>query len=82
MAVNPTADAVSFAINGGETPASGDFVAGSWETDPTTSPPTYVARVLVGPAGLARGVGTWIGWCKIGDNPEIVVERVFTLIIY
>ncbi len=83
VAVDPTADVVAMAfMAGGAEPASGDWKAATWETDPTTTPPTYYARCLVGPGGtvtLAKGV--WMVWMKITDAPEIPADPVAPITI-
>jgi hypothetical protein len=70
--VDPTADVVTMAFMAGGTPTTGDLKTASWETDPTTSPPTYSARCLVGPGGaVTLTAGLWSVWVKITDSPEI-----------
>jgi hypothetical protein len=73
--VNPTADTVTMAfMSGSATPTSGDWKTASWDTDPTTSPPTYRARCLVGPAGtVTLTPGLWNVWVKVVDSPEVPV---------
>lgn len=76
---NPTADQVVFAFMGQATqvPASGDWVAGSWETVPASVLFPYAARCLVGPSGTTNpGIGTYYVYCKITDAPEVPVEIV------
>lgn len=68
---DPTADVVSFAFTQAGDPTS--WTTGTWETDTTTSPSTYLARVLVGPGGLVVAAGRWNLWMKITDTPEIPV---------
>ncbi len=48
----------------------------SWDTDPSTTPPTYRARCLVGPDGTTELVaGTWVVWVRVTDSPEIAIRR-------
>ena len=75
-AYNPTGDTVQFAFMPTPTqvPAGGDWVAGSWETDSSDILYPYSARCLVGPGGtIALGIGNYIIYLKITDNPEIPV---------
>lgn len=79
--VNPTADTVQMAfLAGSQAPESGDWKSASWDTDATTTPTTYRAQCLVGPAGtvtLTRG--TYTVWVKITDSPEVPVRPVGSL---
>jgi hypothetical protein len=73
---NPTSDTVQFAFAPTATyvPQSGDWVSGSWDTDTTNVLYPYSAKCLVGPAGtITLGVGTYIIYIKVTDNPEIPV---------
>jgi hypothetical protein len=73
-AVNPTSDAVSFALPlHGQPPVTGDWKTGSWETDSTTTPAIYYARLLVGPAGTVYPAATYDLYVKVTDNPEVPV---------
>lgn len=80
-AVDPTGDAVSMAFTVADVdPAVGDWKSATWETDATTSPSTYYARCLVGPAGtITLAVGVWDVWLKVTDAPEIPARRVGNL---
>ena len=72
--VNPTSDVVAMALPyKGVAPVSGDWKAASWETDSTTTPATYYARLLVGPAGTAYQAGTYDCYVKVTDSPEVPV---------
>jgi hypothetical protein len=72
--VNPTSDVVALALPyRGVVPVSGDWKAATWETDSTTTPATYYARLLVGPGGTAYQAGTFDVFVKVTDNPEIPV---------
>lgn len=75
--VNPTGDTVQMAFTAIDVdPIAGDWKAASWETDATTSPITYFARCLVGPAGtITLVVGTYDCWVRITDSPEIPARK-------
>jgi len=68
----------------GVDPVSGDWNSATWETDTSTTPPTYYARCLVGPVGgevtLVSGV-LYDTYVKIQDSPEIVVRNTGALAI-
>jgi hypothetical protein len=73
---NPTGDVVQFAFMPTPTqvPQSGDWQAGAWDTDSPNILYPYTAKCLVGPAGTINlGIGTYIIYVKIVDNPEIPV---------
>lgn len=76
-AVDPTGDTVQLAfMSTSAAPASGDLKAASWETDSTTTPPTYKARCLVGTGGaVALTAGTYHVWVKVTDSPETPLRR-------
>ena len=70
---NPIGDVVQFAFAPTPTyvPQSGDWVAGTWETDTTNALYPYSAACLIGPSGTINlGIGTFIIYLKIRDNPE------------
>ena len=78
-AINPTADTVNMAVvPTGTLPDTPDWKAATWETDASTDPDTYYAKLLVGPA---PGVVTLTAgriydvYVRVTDNPEIVVRR-------
>ena len=76
VAYNPTGDSVQFAFAASATyvPQSGDWVAGSWDTNTTSVLYPYSAKCLVGPAGTTNpGIGRYYMYLKITDNPEIPV---------
>lgn len=80
-AYNPTSDAVQFAflLGFGSTPTAGQWVNGSWITQPNYNYP-YAAQCLVGSGGAtALTVGVYTVWLKITDNPEIPVLIAGTL---
>jgi hypothetical protein len=77
--VNPTSDVVqmAFALMGGAAP--GTWSSAAWETDSSTSPATYLARIMVGPGGtVALTAGIYDVWVKVTDSPEIPVLRSAT----
>lgn len=73
--LNPTTDVVKMAFSPmGSAPST--WTSATWETDSSTTPATYLARMMVGPGGtiqLARG--TFDIWVQVTDNPEIPVVR-------
>ena len=76
---NPTADTVQFAFMpnpANANPGTGDWHNGVWST---TSVPTYIAQILVGPGGYTPGAGLYNVWIKITDNPEIPIQQIDTL---
>ena len=76
VAYNPTGDTVQFAFAATATyvPQSGDWVAGSWDTNTTSVLFPYSAKCLVGPAGTTNpGIGRYYMYIKISDSPEIPV---------
>lgn len=79
---DPTGDDIAFAFMPQTypqvQPGSGDWKAGSWTT---FAGPSYWAQVLVGPAngGIALAVGTYLGFVKISDSPEVPVLQPFML---
>ena len=76
LAYNPTGDPVVFAFAATATyvPQNTDWVAGSWDTDTTSLLYPYQAKCLVGPAGVINpGIGTFVIYIKITDNPEVPV---------
>lgn len=75
-AYNPTGDAVQFAFAATATyvPQSGDWVSGSWDTNTSNILYPYSAKCLVGPSGtVTLGIGTYVVYLRITDNPEIPV---------
>ena len=76
LAYNPTGDTVQFAFMPQPTqvPQSGDWVSGTWDTDTTSVLYPYSAKCLVGPSGtITLGIGNYVIYLKITDNPEIPV---------
>jgi len=74
--VDPTGDTVTMAFMLGDAaPVDGDMKTASWETDATTTPPTYFARCLVGPSGAVElKPGRYTVWVKITDSPEVLLR--------
>ena len=76
---NPTGDSVQFAFMPTPTqvPQLADWVAGAWATNAASMLYPYSVKCLVGPSGtITLGIGTWVAYVKITDNPEIPVEIV------
>ncbi len=74
---DPTGDTVAMAFpTVGTAPASNDWNSAAWNTDATTTPPTYFARCLVGPAGtVTLTAGVYDVWVRLTDDPEVPVLR-------
>jgi hypothetical protein len=73
---NPTSDTVQFAFMpvATQVPQNTDWVSGSWDTDTTNIIYPYSAKCLVGPSGtITLGIGMYVIYVKITDNPEIPV---------
>jgi hypothetical protein len=76
LSYNPTGDAVQFAFMPTPTqvPQNTDWVTGAWDTNTTNILFPYSAKCLVGPSGTTTlGIGTYIVYLKIQDNPETPV---------
>jgi len=76
---NPTADVVQFAFlpQPTQVPQPTDLVPGAWETWTTDVLYPYRAKCLVGPGGaITLGIGNYVIWVKISDNPEIPFDIV------
>lgn len=76
---NPTGDIVQFAFMPTPTqvPQPADLVSGAWEIWTTDALYPYRAKCLVGPGGtIALGIGIYIIYVKITDNPEIPFDPV------
>lgn len=75
---NPTADPVSMAFmpQATQVPQSGDWQAAIWGTNTSNVLQPYSAYCLVGPGGTIQlGIGTYVVYVKITDNPEVPVLR-------
>ena len=76
VSYNPTGDTVQFAFmpTATQVPQVSDWVTGGWDTDTTSILYPYSAKVLVGPGGtITLGIGTYVMYTKVTDNPEIPV---------
>ena len=74
---NPTADPVYFAFMPTPTQEPGpyDWVSGAWDSIPSNILFPYNAKCLVGANGvITLGIGTYIIYLKIADNPETPVD--------
>jgi hypothetical protein len=74
---DPAGDTVQMAFMPAATqvPQAGDWQAARWDADDANLIYPYVASCLVGPGGTIQlGIGTYIIYVKITDNPEIPVE--------
>lgn len=73
-AVNLSGDTVKMAfLAAGVAPVSGDWKTAQWDTDTTTTPPTYRAQCLVGPGGTAvLSAGDYVVWVQVNHSPELV----------
>jgi hypothetical protein len=80
--VNPTAYVVEMAFTTGADPTSWSTAA--WETDATTEPDTYLARVLTGGIGSGASIelaaGVYTGWVRITASPERPVLKAPNLL--
>jgi hypothetical protein len=78
--VSPAADPVQFAFMPTPTqkPQNSDWVSGSWDNYSAVDVIyPWRAKCLVGPGGaVTLGIGTYIIWLKITDNPEIPADIV------
>ena len=73
---NPTADTVQMAFMPAPTqvPLPSDFKTAVWATLSGSLLYPYAAYCLVGPGGTINpGIGTYVIWLKVSDNPEIPV---------
>src|ERR1700756_4576062 len=73
VVIDPTGDVVKIAlIPGVDSPAPSDLKTASWETDSSTTPVTYRARILVGPgSSIVPIAGPHTMWVQVTDSPEI-----------
>lgn len=73
--IDPTSDSVALSFpTEGSAPTL--WNPGTWETDATTTPTTYLARVLVGPNGdIELTAGLYDVWVRITDNPEVPARK-------
>ena len=76
VAYNPTGDAVYFAFMPAPTQVPGDYdwVSGAWDSVPANILYPWSAKCLIGPSGVLNpGIGTYVIYIKIADNPETPV---------
>jgi len=85
-AYDPTGDTVTMAFmpQATQVPQSGDWQAAIWATRSGDILNPYAACCLVGPGGTIQlGIGTYIIYVKISDNPETpVLQASLQLEIY
>lgn len=75
-AVNPTADPVfmAFMPQATQVPQNADWKSAVWATRSNNILEPYAAECLVGPGGTVQlGIGTYVIYVKVTDNPEIPV---------
>lgn len=76
---NPTADVVKMAFmpTATQVPGSSDWMAAIWSAQPNSLLYPYAAFCLVGPGGTINpGIGTYVVYLKVTDNPEVPVLLV------
>ena len=76
VSYNPADDAVSFAFmpTATQVPVYDDWVSGAWDSVPSNILYPYSAKCLVGPVGVINpGLGTYLIYVRITDNPEVPV---------
>lgn len=72
--VDPTGDVVRMAFMATtDLPLSGDFNLASWETNGSTTPPTYTALCLIGPGYVQLDPGEYRVFVQIVDSPEVPI---------
>lgn len=84
--LNPTSDPVSMAFmpQATQVPQLSDWQTAIWATRSNNILQPYAAACLVGPGGTIQlGIGTYIIYVKITDNPEIpVLQASLQLEVY
>jgi hypothetical protein len=78
-AYNPTADVVQMAFmpTATQQPQLSDWQAAVWASVPGNLIFPYAAFCLVGPGGTVNpGVGRYVVYLKVTDNPEIPVDVI------
>ncbi len=77
--IDPTGDQVFMAfVAQGATPGLGDFKVGSWVQDPSTTPTTHFARLLLGPnppGVLALTPGLFDCYVRVVDSLETPTKK-------
>ena len=85
-AYNPTADTVAMAFmpQATQVPQNADWQTAIWAVRSSDILNPYAACCLVGPGGTVNlGIGTYIIYVKVTDNPEIpVMQATLQLEIY
>jgi hypothetical protein len=78
--VNPTSYTVRMAFEAGiNAPATGDWVAASWDT---TDIGSYVAQCLIGTGGVtALTAGAYYVWLSIATATETVIRPAGTIVV-
>ena len=75
-AYNPTGDTVQMAFmpQATQVPQDSDWQAAVWSTVSRNVLFPYAANCLIGPGGtIELGIGTYVIYAKITDNPEVPV---------
>lgn len=78
-AYNPTVDVVQMAFmpTATQVPQSSDWQTAIWAAIPGNLLYPYAAYCLVGPGGTINpGIGTYVVYLKVTDNPEIPVDVI------
>jgi hypothetical protein len=82
QAVDPTPAAISFAlVETGDEPESAEWVAGAWETDTSTDPDTYYARILFGTGGITLADGEYDLFVRFALAPENVIRKIARVVV-
>ena len=85
-AYNPTGDSVQMAFmpQPSQYPQLTDWQTAIWSTNANNVLYPYAANCLVGPGGTIQlGIGTYVMYVKVTDNPAIPVERApLQLMVY
>jgi hypothetical protein len=88
-AQDPTAYTVKFAFPtsapDGTQPATGDWIAGTWETDtvPVLATPYVAVTPVIGANGTVLAEGTYYPWIQVIVSGTVIhVEPLGTLTVY
>ncbi len=79
--LDPTGGTVQMAFLAGmlDEPASGDWKAGSWDTNEIGQ---FVAQCEIGPSGaIALTAGTWWVWTKIVLSGSTVIRQAGSIVV-
>ena len=74
---DPTGDVVQMAFmpTATQVPQDSDWQTAEWSTDTSNLIYPYAANCLIGPGGtITLGIGTYVIYLRITDNPEIPVQ--------